>query len=440
MDAMPSPAAPRRAFRSTDDRWLGGVASGLAQHFGLPVLWVRMGLLAMVAFGGFGAVLYAGLWLFLPAQRHTDASSPGLDAATRQGKRQDRRERRLTDFGPLVAVGTIAVGVLLLVTLATGQTLAIGPLMLAGAGVAVLWWQADEAQRERWRDPSRHMGPIRAVVGGGGWQAYLRIGAGLLLLVLAITLFSLRSGSLTVALNVGLAAAFGIVGLGFMVGPWLFRLSSDLSEEREARVRSEERADVAAHLHDSVLQTLALIQRSAGDPATVSRLARAQERDLRAWLFDSEREGPATLAAALRAVAAEVEDAHGVPVEVVCVGDAPVTEEDRPLVLATREAIANAAKHSGASTVDVYAEATAAGVEVVVRDRGTGFDPARVAEGRHGVRSSIIGRMERHGGSASVRSTPGEGTEVRLSLPSQRPPERAAARTDRTNHRTGESP
>ena len=149
------------------------------------------------------------------------------------------------------------------------------------------------------------------------------------------------------ALNVGLAAAFGIVGLGFMVGPWLFRLSADLSEEREARVRSEERADVAAHLHDSVLQTLALIQRSAGDATTVSRLARAQERDLRSWLFEEDGEGPATLAPALRAVAAEVEDAHGVPVEVVCVGDMPITDDDRPLVLATREAITNAAKHSG---------------------------------------------------------------------------------------------
>ena len=378
-----------------------------------------MGFLVLVAFGGFGAVLYAGLWMFLPAQRHTDTLSPGLDAATRQGKRTDRRDRKFTDYGPLVAVGAIAIGVLLAATMATGQTLAFGPLLLAGAGVALLWWQADEAQRERWRDPSLHMGPVRAVVGGGGWRAYLRIIAGLMLLIAAIVLFSLRSGSLSVALNVGLAAAFGIVGLGFMVGPWLLRLSSDLSEEREARVRSEERADVAAHLHDSVLQTLALIQRSAADPAAVSRLARAQERDLRSWLFDSSGEGPATLAAALRSVAAEVEDAHGIPVEVICVGDTPVTDEDRPLVLATREAITNAAKHSGASTVDVYAEATATGVEIFVRDRGAGFDPTRVAEDRQGVRSSIIGRMERHGGNASVRSVPGEGTEVRLSLPAQ---------------------
>ncbi len=416
----PDPAltAPRRAYRSSNDRWIGGVASGLALHLGVPVLWARLGFLLMLAFGGFGAVLYAGLWLFLPVQRHVGSSTPGLDAATRQGRRGGRPQRRLADYGPLVAVGAIAVGVLLMITLLTGQTLSLGPLVLAGGGVAVLWWQADEAQRERWRDPSGRVGALGAVIGGGGWRAWVRIGSGLLLLIGAIVLFSLRSGSLTVALNVGLAAAFGIVGLGFMVGPWLLRLSSDLSEEREARVRSEERADVAAHLHDSVLQTLALIQRSAHDSATVSRLARAQERDLRSWLFDSDAGEPDTLAAALKAVAAGVEDSFGVHVEVVCVGDAPVTEEDRPLVLATREAMTNAAKHSGVGVVDVYAEATAAGAEVFVRDRGAGFDPDAVAEDRQGVRSSIVGRMQRHGGTAVVRSTLGEGTEVRLSMPS----------------------
>ena len=411
--------APRRAYRSTDDAMIGGIAAGLADHLGLPVLWVRAGMLGLVAFGGFGALLYAGLWLVLPAQKHTTSLSPGLDAATRQGKRQRNRDRRLTDYGPLVAVGAIAIGVLILITALTGQAFAVGPLLLGVAGVAVLWRQADEAQRERWLDSSARVNPLRAVVGNGGWAAYLRIGAGLLLLVGAITLFSLRSGSLAVALNVGLAAALAIIGIGFMVGPWLFRLSSDLSEEREARVRSEERADVAAHLHDSVLQTLALIQRSAGDPSAVTRLARAQERDLRSWLFDDAGAGPATLAVALREVAAGVEDAHGVPVEVVCVGDAPVTDEDRPLVLAAREAMTNAARHSGAGTVDVYAEATASGVEVFVRDRGAGFDPDVVAEDRQGIRSSIVGRMERHGGTASVRSVPGEGTEVRLSLPAR---------------------
>jgi signal transduction histidine kinase/phage shock protein PspC (stress-responsive transcriptional regulator) len=417
-DRSGTPAyVPRRAYRSTDDGLLGGVAAGLAAHLGAPTLWVRIGFLVLLAFGGSGAFLYAGLWLVLPAQKHTESSTPGLDAATRQGKRGGRQQRRLVDYGPLVAVGAIAFGVLILVTVMTGSGQAVGPAVIGAAGVAVLWRQADEAQRERWMDTTARINPLRAIVGHGGWAAWLRIVAGLFLLVTAIVLFSLRSGSIEVALNVGLAAALGILGLGFMVGPWLVRLSSDLSEEREARVRSEERADVAAHLHDSVLQTLALIQRSSHDPSTVSRLARAQERDLRSWLFEDAGGAATTLATALREAAASVEDSHGVHVEVVCVGDVELGEKDRPLVLAAREAMSNAARHSGAGVVDVYAEVTPGGAEVFVRDRGEGFDPAAVAEDRQGIRSSIVGRMERHGGRATIRTAPGEGTEVRLVLP-----------------------
>ncbi|SDS38661.1 Signal transduction histidine kinase [Nocardioides scoriae] len=421
--AAPGPAAyvPRRAHRATEDAVLGGVASGLARHLGLPTVGVRAALLVLVACGGFGAVLYAGLWLVLPAQRFAAPGTPGGDAATRQGRRTTSRARRLVDHGPLVAVGAIALGVLLAITLLTGRTLAVAPLVIGAGGIAVLWVQADRAQRDRWRHEGARINPVRALVGDGGWTAWLRIAVGVLLLISAVVVFGLRSGSLSVALDVGVAAAVAIVGIGLMLGPWLLRLSSDLSEEREARVRSEERSDVAAHLHDSVLQTLALIQRSASDPATVARLARAQERDLRSWLFSSDEVGPTTLTSAVREVAAEVEDAHGVPVDVVCVGDVELTERDRPLVLAAREAMVNAARHSGAGAVDVYAEATPAALEVFVRDRGQGFDPDRVPEDRQGLRSSIVGRMTRHGGDAEVRSTPGRGTEVRLSMPRSSP-------------------
>ncbi|ROR90064.1 ATP-binding protein [Nocardioides aurantiacus] len=413
-------AAPRRAYRATDEALLGGVAAGLARHLRLPVARVRIAMLALVVLGGFGAVLYAALWLVLPARRDDGGGTPGtpgLDAATRQGRRSGGRARRLIDHGPLVAVGAIAAGVLLLLTLLTGRALAVAPLVIGAAGLSLLWVQADRAQRDRWRDDRRRVNPVRALVGDGGAAAWLRLLAGTSLLLVAVVVFALRSGSLSVALDVGLAAAIAMVGIGLVLGPWLVRLSADLSEEREARVRSQERSDVAAHLHDSVLQTLALIQRSAADPATVSRLARAQERDLRTWLFQSDEPGPTTLAGELRAVAAEVEDRHGVPVEVVCVGDAPLTEADRPLVLAAREAVANAARHSGAATVDVYAETTPRGIEVFVRDRGRGFDPAAVPEDRHGLRHSIESRMTRHGGRAEVRSTRGSGTEVRLAMP-----------------------
>ena len=175
---------------------------------------------------------------------------------------------------------------------------------------------------------------------------------------------------------------------------------------------------MAAHLHDSVLQTLALMQRRADDPREVASLARRQERELRTWLSGraASAAGELRLASALEAVADEVEQSHGVPVEVVAVGDCALDERVDALIAAAREAIVNAAKFAGGSTVDVYAEASDDRVAVFVRDRGPGFDPATVPEDRHGVRESIVGRMQRHGGRASISSSPGGGTEVELVL------------------------
>jgi signal transduction histidine kinase len=414
--SLPAAASGRRrAYRLPGDGLLGGVAAGLAEHLRLPVMWVRVGFLLTAALSGFGAVLYAGLWMVLPEAPRFDDSAPGLAAATRQGRRP-RRRRSLADYGGLVAVGAIAAGVLLLVTTVTGRALVVWPLLLGVAGVAVLWRQADRAQQERWT-AGTVLSPLQALLGTGGWSAWARLGAGGLLLVAAITTFSLRTGSWTTALNIGLAAVLGVLGIAFIAGPWLLRLSSDLSEERAERIRSQERADVAAHLHDSVLQTLALIQKAAADPATVTRLARAQERDLRGWLYGETADADTTVAGAIRAAVAGVEDDTGVPVEVVAVGDAPLTGGTRPVVLATREAVLNAAWHSGAAKVDVYLEITGERIEVFVRDRGIGFDPGAVAADRHGVRDSIVERMRRHGGSAELRSVPGSGTEVRLALP-----------------------
>jgi len=194
---------------------------------------------------------------------------------------------------------------------------------------------------------------------------------------------------------------------------------------------------MAAHLHDSVLQTLALIQRQAGDSRQVATLARAQERDLRAWLYDEQPPPETSVAGALRAAAAEVEDTHGVPVEVVVVGDAPMSERVRPLVLAAREAMVNAALHSGASQVDVYVECADGSTEVFVRDRGRGFEEGAVPPDRLGVRNSIRDRMQRHGGGATIRTAPGEGTEVRLVMTGvdQQPdgaPEPAAGQREQT--------
>ncbi len=405
----------RKASRSADDSYVGGVAGGLAAHLGVDPFLVRV-FFAVTAIFGFGLVFYAGLWITLPLDTIPKQDAPGLEAASRQGKRP-KRTRRLKDAGVLVALGAVAVGIAGVVDILFGGPTLFWPAFIAVGGLMILWRQADEAQRERWIDSTGRLDLRRVVVGDGGLASYARLAGGIGLLVVALIIFAAQSGTIGVARDVVLAGALGVVGLLLVLGPWLFRLASDLGEERAQRVRQQERADVAAHLHDSVLQTLALIQKNAANPTQVARLARAQERDLRSWMYGEATTPSGSLAAALKSTAAEVEDSHGVPVEVVTVGDLTVGEAAVPLVHATREAIVNAAKHSGAAKIDVYAEVHPGDAEVFVRDRGRGFDPDQVAEDRLGVRNSIVARMERHGGSAEVRSTPGEGTEVRLRLP-----------------------
>jgi signal transduction histidine kinase/phage shock protein PspC (stress-responsive transcriptional regulator) len=414
------PRSHRRATRDLHEPVLGGVASGLARHLGWSVLAVRVGFVVAAALSGLGVVLYAAFWVLLPVDPAFTPDAPGLESATRGGRRGGVR-RRLSDAGPTIVLGVLGIAALFTVEAVLGRGAVFWPVAIAVAGIALLWRQADEAQRERWFDPAGRVNPVRIVFGGGGWAAYARVAAGLGLLLAALFILGFDNGSLRQARGAVIVGALGVTAIAIVVGPWVWRLATELSDERAERVRTQERADVAAHLHDSVLQTLALIQKNAADPTTVARLARAQERDLRAWLFATETTDEATVASALRGVAAEVEDAHGISVDVVTVGDAPLDEALRPVVAATRESVTNAAKHAGVPRVDVYAEVTDAAVDVFVRDRGVGFDPAAVADDRHGVRRSIVDRMERHGGSGEVRSQPGEGTEVRLHLPLPRP-------------------
>lgn len=242
-----------------------------------------------------------------------------------------------------------------------------------------------------------------------------RMVAGAALVVLGAIAFLGATDALAQARSVLLAALVVVVGIGLIFGPAWLRVARALADERAERVRSQERAEMAAHLHDSVLQTLALIQRRADDPREVATLARRQERELRAWLAGEPLVPEVeSLAAALRAAAAEVEDLHGVAVEVVAVGDAPLDERAAATVQAAREAMLNAARFAGAERIDVYAEATPERLEVFVRDRGAGFDPGAIPADRRGVRESIVGRMARAGGEARVRSEPGGGTEVEL--------------------------
>jgi signal transduction histidine kinase/phage shock protein PspC (stress-responsive transcriptional regulator) len=415
----------RRATRDTRHPVIGGVAAGLARHLGLPVLWVRAGFLVAAVLGGSGILFYAGLWLVLPGDALQDHDAPGLESASRQGRRPGRI-RRLADSGPAIALVALGLGMVLLAEAIFGNGLVIWALVLAVLGFGLLWRQADEAQRARWLDQSERLNPVRAVFGSGGWAAYVRVAAGFALVLGAVALFAVRHGRVSDVYDVLVSAALGVAGLGITLGPWIWRLTNDLAAERAERVRTQERADLAAHLHDSVLQTLALIQKNAADAPAVARLARSQERDLRAWLFDAAP-GGGTLAGALREVVRDIEDTYGVDVELVTVGDADLGEALAPIVAATREATTNAAKHAGTPAVDIYAEVSPGRVEIFVRDRGSGFDPQAVPADRRGVRSSILDRMARHGGTAEIRSTPESGTEVRLMLPLESAPSRQEA-------------
>ncbi len=212
-----------------------------------------------------------------------------------------------------------------------------------------------------------------------------------------------------------------IAGIVVLLGPWWLRIARDLVLERQARVRAEERADIAARIHDSVLQTLALIQRRADDPHKVVQLARMQERELRSWLFEGraphQADADMTLAAGVRQIQQDVEASYGVPVEAVTVGDCQLDESLDALLAAAREATVNAAKWSGADAVSLFAEVEPAEVSVVVRDRGRGFDPEAVPADRKGLAESVHGRMARRGGTAAVSTAPGEGTKVTLTMP-----------------------
>jgi signal transduction histidine kinase len=259
------------------------------------------------------------------------------------------------------------------------------------------------------------------------------IGGGVLVAVGIIGVVALYAptGSLTTVFSAVIFALVGLLGVGVVAAPLLWRMFNQLRAEREGRIREQERAELAAMIHDQVLHTLALIQRNSADMKEVQRLVRGQERSLRNWLYKPGASPTERFAAALEQAAAEVEDTYAISVETVVVGDADCDERVAALVAAAREALVNAARHAGVQTVSLYAEVESDELSVFVRDRGTGFDLDAVEESRHGVRGSIIGRMKRHGGRAEIRSAPGDGTEVRLTLPTSRDSMTAAKETTR---------
>jgi len=390
---------------------VGGVASAVAERLRVDPGVVRVLLVISVPLSGIGVPLYMLAWLLIPLEG-SERSIAG------------RATGDLRGIAILIALSPVLV-VTLIASSALGNryvTTLDTAVFLSAGGLFLIYRNADEDERAWLRniaDSYLHLTPSAS---RSRKALALRILAGVALLaagMLILTLGHISGAALEPLAGVVLL----LVALALLFGPWWLRLGRDLMTERQARVRAEERADMAARVHDSVLQTLALIQRKADDPQQVAQLARAQERELRSWLFEGGEPGspgasdPTTVSSGAKQIAREVEDAHGVAVEVVTVGDCQLDDELRALLAAGREATVNAAKWSGAPTVSLFVEVEPSSVSMFVRDRGAGFDPAAVAPDRRGVAESIRGRMARHGGKATIRSSPGQGTEVELTMP-----------------------
>ncbi|MDQ1723568.1 MAG: hypothetical protein QOG52_596 [Frankiaceae bacterium] len=376
--------------RPSDRRWIAGVASGLAAHLAVDVVLVRLAFVVLAAFGTFGILAYAALWIAVLPVR---------------GGRETTAEDWLRR---VAAKDTVLVIVAAVVVVAAGHSHMRFPLpwqLLAAAfGAGITWRQADLRRRE-FVEP-RLWSRIRFASG-----ALLVVAAAVGVLRDAASLTQLRAGFIAVVVV--------LVAVALVTGPWWLRTVQALSSERGERIRSQERAELAARVHDSVLQTLTLIQRNADDPKAVHRYARRQERNLRELLY---RPAAATgqFSAAIEKQAAEVEDEYAVTIDLVVVGDCALDERTTAIIDAAREAMVNAAKSGGVDEFAVFAEIEATEVTVFVRDRGKGFDADNVPASRAGIRESIVGRMRRVGGSATVRTAPGQGTEVKLSLQRQR--------------------
>jgi phage shock protein PspC (stress-responsive transcriptional regulator)/two-component sensor histidine kinase len=389
---------PPKLFRASHGELVAGVARGLADHLRVPVVVVRVAFVALAFAAGAGIAMYAAFWVFVPA-------APGGDATPTSGG------RRFGERGRYLAIAALTIGGVLGV-----QSLGLGlpgeliwPLALAGFGAAVLWREADQAQRDRWRlaaTGNARPPALASTIGGAG------------LVIAGAATFLAYHAQLTQVRNGLLAAVVMVAGIAVITGPWWLGTVRELAVERRARIREQERAELAAHLHDSVLHTLALIQRHVDDPREVQRLARGQERELRSWLYRPAPDQHLDFGHSLERIVAEVEDAHGVTIEVVVVGERKLDDALSAMLQAAREAMVNAAKHACTDAISVYAEIEATKVTVFVRDRGRGFDLAEVPADRLGVKESIVGRMERHGGHAFVRTSPGSGTEIQLEMSS----------------------
>ena len=376
---------------------MAGVAGGLAQRLGVDPVVMRLAFVVLAFAGGAGVLLYILMWLLAPENDHTAPAHPGQTQHA-------------------AGVGFITAGALLVlraVGLWFGDAL-VWPVAVAAFGSAVIYARGDVPHDAPWsRLMARFPSGLAETLGR---TSPLRLLAGAALIATSMAAFLAANDALAAARNVFLAVAAAATGLGLIAGPWAWRTGAQLAEERRERIRTSERAEIAAHLHDSVLQTLALIQR-AGSPQEMVSLAHGQERELRAWLYGARsRSDQAMLGAAVESAATRIEQRHHVVVDVVVVGDRPLDQRLEALVSAATEAMTNAARHSGATTISVYVETTEEAVTAYVRDSGSGFVIDAVPRDRGGIAHSMNDRMARHGGTVAIASAPERGTDVELHL------------------------
>lgn len=417
MTSIPEPLLPARMplMRPKRGRWLTGVCKGIALHLGISVMWVRLAFIALTCLYGAGIIAYVFLWIFMPAgdpqavasaehipveqaplARGNQPAQAGVEDTAVSAESLSEAIQRAPKPALVALAGFVllTIGLLLVGTGADSQL--IIPLLLGLAGIALAWMNLSPNGTQ-----------LLSMLGGIalifiGWAIYVSnvtyVGWG------------------TSPRRIMLSGFIMIACIVLAVMPWANAMLQRLSREQALKEREEERADMTAHLHDGVLQTLALIQLHFEDPSTVFTLARGQERELREWLYQERSTSDRSVSAGLKQIAAEVEDEHGKPIEVVTVGDAHPSAQTDALLDATRQALVNAVTH-GSEPVSLYCEATDTTVEVFVRDHGEGFDIDAIPPDRLGIRESIIGRIKRRGGTVEIVSRAGWGTEVRMHMP-----------------------
>lgn len=417
MTSIPEPLLPARMplMRPKRGRWLTGVCKGIALHLGISVMWVRLAFIALTCLYGAGIIAYVFLWIFMPAgdpqavasaehipveqaplARGNQPAQAGVEDTAVSAESLSEAIQRAPKPALVALAGFVllTIGLLLVGTGADSQL--IIPLLLGLAGIALAWMNLSPNGTQ-----------LLSMLGGIalifiGWAVY----------VSNVT----YAGWGTSPRRIMLSGFIMIACIVLAVMPWANAMLQRLSREQALKEREEERADMTAHLHDGVLQTLALIQLHSEDPSTVFTLARGQERELREWLYQERSTSDRSVSAGLKQIAAEVEDEHGKPIEVVTVGDAHPSAQTDALLDATRQALVNAVTH-GSKPVSLYCEATDTTVEVFVRDHGEGFDIDAIPPDRLGIRESIIGRIKRRGGTVEIVSRAGWGTEVRMHMP-----------------------